>query len=140
MRIGGKYEPHSGPCLDIEAEVLSLERNAYQPQQSGGRNPMGDIAVIRVEGIEVMLTATRTNVFMPDAFEMHGITIADKQVLAIKNLYKQTDVFAPLVRKQLYVATPGTSNADWSALPFKRLPRPMWPFDADPLGRDGGKA
>ena len=69
--------------------------------------------------------------------EAHGITIADKQVLSIKNLYKHTDDFAPLVRKQLYVASPGTSNADWNALPFKRLPRPMWPFDADPLGRDG---
>ena len=60
----------------------------------------------------------------------------DKQVIAIKNLYKHTDIFAPLVRHQLYVATPGTSNPDWASLPWKRLPRPIWPLDADPLGLD----
>ena len=65
-----------------------------------------------------------------------GITIADKQVITIKNLYKHTDVFAPLVRKQLYVAAPGTSNPNWHELPFRRLPRPIWPLDPDPLGRD----
>jgi microcystin degradation protein MlrC len=137
LRIGGKYEPHSGPALDAEAEVLLVKRDAWQSQEVGEPLPVGDIAVVRIAGIEVMLTARRVNVYHPDMFETHGIAIADKQVIAIKNLYKHTDIFAPLVRRQLYVASPGTSNPDWRALPYHRIPRPMWPFDADPLGRDG---
>ena len=136
LRIGGKLEPQSGPPLDAEAEVLFLKRDAVQRQLETEYVSLGDIAVVRVEGIEVMLTTTRTNVFSPSIFEWHGICLADKQVVSIKNLYKHRDVFAPLTRDQLFVATPGTSNPDWKSLRFVRLPRPIWPLDPDPLNLD----
>ena len=136
LRIGGKLEPHSGPPLDAEAEVLFLKRDAVQRQLEAEYVSLGDIAVVRVEGIEVMLTTTRVNVFSPSAFEWHGISFADKQVVSIKNLYKHRDIFQPLTRDQLFVATPGTSNPDWKSLPFERLPRPIWPLDPDPLNLD----
>jgi len=133
LRIGGKFEPHSGPCLDVDAEVLFLKRDAFQDQLESERVPIGDIAVIRVEGIEILLTTRRVGVFSPTMFTHHGITLADKQVIGLKNLYKHRDVFAPLVRDQLFVATPGACPPDWASIPFKRIPRPMWPLDPDPL-------
>lgn len=137
LRIGGKFEPHSGPPLDADAEVLFLKRDAYQDHLPGERIDIGDVAVVRVEGIEVMLTTLRTNLFSLSLFSYHGITFDDKQVVSIKNLYKHKDLFVTNTRKQLFVATPGTSNPDWKQLPFKRLPRPMWPLDEDPLGLEG---
>jgi len=137
LRIGGKFEPYSGPPLDAEAEVLFLKRNAYQDHLPGERIDIGDVAVVRVEGIEVLLTTLRTNLFSLSLLTHHGISFDDKQVVSIKNLYKHKDLFVTNTRKQLFVATPGTSNPDWSQLPFKRLPRPMWPLDEDPLGLEG---
>lgn len=134
LRIGGKYEPHSGPCLDVEAEVLHLARNTWQDQLSNEKVPIGDVAVIRVAGIEVLLNTKRSGVFSPTMFTRHGITLEGKQVIGLKNLFRHTDVFAPLVRGQLYVATPGACPPDWASIPFQRIPRPMWPLDADPLG------
>ncbi|MDE0531522.1 MAG: M81 family metallopeptidase [Albidovulum sp.] len=136
LRIGGKLEPHSGPPLDAEAEVIFLKRNAVQRQLETEFVSLGDVAVVKVEGIEVMLTTRRVNVFSPSIFESHGISFADKQVVSIKNLYKHRDIFQPITRGQLFVATPGTSNPDWKSLPFERLPRPIWPLDADPLNFD----
>lgn len=134
LRIGGKFEPYSGPSLDVDAEVLFLKRDAYQDQLSNERVPMGDVAVIRVEGIEILLNTRRVGVFSPTMFTHHGITLEDKKVIGLKNLYKHRDVFAPLVREQLFVATPGACPPDWNSIPFKRIPRPMWPLDEDPLG------
>jgi len=134
LRIGGKFEPHSGPCLDVEAEVLHLARNAWQDQLSNEKVPIGDVAVIRVNGIEVLLNTKRSGVFSPTMFTRHGITLESKQVIGLKNLYRHTDIFAPLVRNQLYVATPGACPPDWGSIPFKRIPRPIWPLDPDPLG------
>ncbi|HHY49128.1 MAG TPA: M81 family metallopeptidase, partial [Alphaproteobacteria bacterium] len=37
LRIGGKFEPHSGPPLDVEAEVLFLQRDGYQDQLADQR-------------------------------------------------------------------------------------------------------
>jgi len=134
LRLGGKFEPWSGPCLDVEAEVLHLARNTWQDQLSNERVPIGDVAVVRVAGIEVLLNTKRSGVFSPTMFTRHGIVLEGKQVIGLKNLFRHTDVFAPLVRGQLYVATPGACPPDWASIPFKRIPRPMWPLDADPLG------
>lgn len=134
LRLGGKFEPHSGPSLDLDSEVLFLKRDAYQDQLESERVPIGDVAVIRAEGIEILLNTRRSGVFSPTMFTHHGITLADKRVIGLKNLYKHRDVFAPLVRDQLFVATPGACPPDWAAIPFTRIPRPMWPLDSDPLG------
>ncbi len=137
LRLGGKFEPNSGPPLDAEAEILCLERDAWQAHVGDERIDVGDLAVVRVAGIEIVLTSRRTNLYHTSLFTRHGVTLEDKQVLVVKNLYKHKDLFEPIVREQLFVATPGTSNPDWAALPFRRLPRPIWPLDADPLGLDG---
>jgi microcystin degradation protein MlrC len=134
LRIGGKFEPHSGPCLDVDAEVLTLRRDAFQDQLSNERVPIGDVAVIRTSGIEILLNTKRTGVFSPTMFTHLGMTLADKQVIGLKNLYRHRDIFAPLVREQLFVATPGACPPDWASIPFRRIPRPMWPLDPDPLG------
>lgn len=136
LRIGGKFEPHSGPPLDADVEVLMVKRDAYQDHIGDERINIGDIAVVRVEGIEVLLTSLRTNLYSLSLLTLHGISFDDKQVVSIKNLYKHKDLFTENTRKQLFVATPGTSNPIWSELPFKRLTRPIWPLDADPLGLD----
>jgi microcystin degradation protein MlrC len=137
MRIGGKFDPNSGPSFDADAEVRLLKQGAYQEHINDERIAIGDIAVVRVEGIDILLTTQRTNLYSLSLLTMHGISFEDKQVIAIKNLYKHKDLFLENTRKQLFVATPGTSNPDWKALPFKRLQRPMWPLDPDPLGLDG---
>jgi len=136
LRIGGKFEPNSGPPFDAGAEVLFVKRDAWQEHLDNERIAIGDVAVVRVEGIEVLLTSLRTNLYSLSLLELHGISFDDKQVVAIKNLYKHKDLFTGNTRGQLFVATPGTSNPDWKALPFRRLPRPIWPLDDDPLGLD----
>lgn len=137
LRIGGKYEPHSGPCLDVDAEVVFLKRDGYQDQLTDERVMVGDVAVVRVAGMEILLTTKRVGVFSPTLFTHHGITLDDKRVIALKNLYKHRDIFRPLTREQLFVATPGACPPDWKSIPFQRIPRPIWPLDDDPLGLDG---
>lgn len=136
LRIGGKFDPNSGPPFDGDAEVRFLKKDAYQDHINDERIGIGDVAVVRVEGIDILLTTQRTNLYSLSLLTLHGITFDDKQVVSIKNLYKHKDLFVDNTRKQLFVATPGTSNPDWAALPFRRLPRPIWPLDPDPLGLD----
>ncbi len=129
LRLGGKFAPESGPPIDAEAEVLLLKRDAHQDQLQNERVPIGDVAVVVVGGIEILLVTRRTGVFSPTIFTHHGITIEDKQVIGLKNLYRHRDVFRPLTREQLFVATPGVCTPDWKSIPFTRIPRPMWPLD-----------
>ena len=131
LRLGGKYAPESGASIDVEAEVLFLKREAYQDQLSNERVPIGDVAVVRAADIEILLVTKRTGVFSPTIFTHHGITLEDKQTIGLKNLYRHRDVFRPLTREQLFVATPGVCTPDWGAIPFTRIPRPIWPLDGN---------
>lgn len=134
LRLGGKFEPHSGPSLDVEAEVLFLKRDAYQDQIADQRAPIGDVAVVRAHGIEILLVSKRTGVFSPSIFTHHEVSLEGRRMIGLKNLYRHRDIFAPLVRDQLFVATPGACPPDWASIPFKHIPRPIWPLDPDPLG------
>jgi microcystin degradation protein MlrC len=131
LRLGGKFAPESGPALDVEAEVMFLKQGAYQDQLATERVPIGDVAVVRAAGIEILLVTKRTGVFSPTIFTHHGITLDGKRVIGLKNLYRHRDVFRPLTREQLFVATPGVCTPDWPSIPFTRVPRPIWPLDAD---------
>jgi len=136
LRIGGKSEPQSGPPLDIDAEITFLKRDCWQENDGMAEVFIGDVAVLKCQGVDIVLTSRRTNVYSPGFFLSHGITLDDKQVIGVKNLFKHTDVFADLVSKQYYVATPGVSQPDFSKLEYKKIPRPIWPFDEDPLNLD----
>lgn len=134
LRIGGKFEPHSGPPLDVRARVVHLKRDAYQDQLSNERVGIGDVAVIETAGITILLVTKRTGVFSPTMFTHHGIGLEGRSVIALKNLYRHTDIFAPLARpRQLYVAAPGACPPTWTELDYRRTPRPIWPLDPDPL-------
>lgn len=139
LRIGGKSEPQSGPPLDIDVEIMFLTRDSWQENDGLEDVFIGDVAVVRCQGVDIVLTSMRTNVYTPSFFLLHGVTLEDKQVIGVKNLYKHTDSFAALVRAQYYVATPGVCQPDLDMLDFKRIPRPMWPFDADPLNCDNNR-
>lgn len=129
LRIGGKLDAQSGPPLDLDVVVRHLKRDATQGWIDGERIPIGDVAVIEADGIEILLNAKRVGLFSPAMFTDHGISLADKRVIAVKGLYKHTDFFRGICRDQLYLATPGTCNPDWRALGFRRLSRPLWPLD-----------
>lgn len=129
LRVGGKSEPQSGLPLDIDVEIIFLKRNASQESDGTEDVPIGDIAVIRCKGVEIVLTSIRTNVYSPSFFTNHGICLTNKQVIGVKNLYKHTDIFAPLVQSQFYLATPGVCQPNFGMLNFQKLCRPIWPLD-----------
>lgn len=39
--------------------------------------------------------------------------------------------FEPIAKHSVMVAGPGVCISDYSKLPFKRLPRPLYPLDMD---------
>jgi microcystin degradation protein MlrC len=130
LRIGGKADRSSGPPIDLEIQVRALYPDTCQTGYNGEDVRVGDLAVVVTdEGTEILLTAKRNNIFTPNLFTRHGVDVASKRVLCIKGLFRFYDQFQPITSDILLVATPGACSPDWSSLPFRRVPRPMWPLD-----------
>jgi microcystin degradation protein MlrC len=128
LRLGGKIGPISGPPLDVEAEVRHLAQGARQ-RFSGGWTQLGDIAALRIGGVEVLVNGVRTQGFDPALFTDHGIALADKRLIVVKSAQHFHAGFAPIAAEILWLDGPGALSQDFAALPYRRVRRPIWPLD-----------
>jgi microcystin degradation protein MlrC len=141
LRIGGKVGPASGPPLDVEARVLAVASDARQRFGTGWTR-LGDVAAVQVEGVEILLNSVRTQAFDPALFTDHGIALDRKRLVVVKSMQHFHAGFAPIARTVLWVNGPGALSQDFARLPYRRVPRPIWPLDppeiafADAIGAD----
>jgi microcystin degradation protein MlrC len=134
IRIGGKVGVHSGAPLDVRATVTALASNMTQVDL--GCDPeteVGDAAALEVEGVRIVLVSRKRQPFGPDAFEQLDIDPRTQKILVVKSNQHFYARFSPLARKVLYCDAPGSLNQRLGALPYQRLPRPVWPLDQPPF-------
>jgi microcystin degradation protein MlrC len=138
LRLGGKTGPASGTPLDVAATVKAVRRNFDQGGLSGSRVPMGLTVWVDVEGIDVVINSTRTQVFCPDAFTGLGIDLATKRIVVVKSSQHYQAGFGPLTETIIPVASPGAIQMNFATIDYKKK-RDLnyFPRVPDPLGKDG---
>lgn len=141
---GGKFEERFYKPIRIKGVVKTIDNGEYTiygPTHGGwGRdvNPnafrdlnVGPRVVIRLEGkIDVIFSKGRTGKDR-DFFKSIGISPEDKKIIVVKSNQGHRASFDPIAGETLNLNTPGTSTVDYLSLPFKKLPRPIWPIDQD---------
>jgi microcystin degradation protein MlrC len=128
LRIGGKCGVTSGDPVDAEVEVLRLARDASQDGLSGTRAPLGDVALVRIGGVQVVLNTTRTQAFGTDLFTQFGVDLASTKLVVVKSSQHFHAKFGPIASKVIYVDTPGTATSDFANLPWHKAPADLWPL------------
>jgi microcystin degradation protein MlrC len=132
LRIGGKCGVASGDPVDLTVTVKGL---AERVTQRFGAAPveMGECAWVSAEGIDLVLTSLRTQVFHPEGMQKLGLDLSSKKLVIVKSTQHFHAGFAPLATKILYAAPPGALRPDFEAIPYTKLTRPYWPRAADPF-------
>lgn len=130
LRFGGKSGPDSGDPVDLEVTVMGIKRDATQTF-NGFRVPIGDAVWVQAAGVDVILNTHRCQTGHPDMMTQLGVDPATRHIIVVKSTQHFYAGFAPIARKVLYVAGPGTSNPDTLALAYRHVDRPFWPRDAD---------
>ena len=133
LRIGGKSGPVSGAPIDLRVTVRAVVDGHTQKGLGGGRAQYGRSAWVEADGIHMVLTSKRQQVFNPDAFTGLGLTLDDKRIAVVKSMQHFYAGFAPIAKAVRYVAAPGTVGADFVNLPYTKVTRPFWPKVADPF-------
>lgn len=133
LRVGGKCGPASGAPVDLEVTVMGLAEEAIQ---HFGEAPvsLGAAAWVRAEGIDLILCATRTQTFHPEAVQALGLDPAALDILIVKSSQHFHAGFAPIAQTVLYASAPGALSQDFAAIPYRRRQGRFWPRDADPFG------
>ncbi|MCW5850307.1 MAG: M81 family metallopeptidase [Anaerolineae bacterium] len=92
---------------------------------------VGPRAVVRVGNkIDVIFSGPRTGKDR-DFFKSAGIVLDEKRILVVKSNQAHRASFDTIVAQTYNLDSPGTSTVNYLSLPFKHLPRPMYPIDRD---------
>jgi microcystin degradation protein MlrC len=123
--LGGKLDTVNGKPLRVSGEVISI----HDAPWAGGGDGDG-AAVIRTAGVVVIVTGRRKPFHTLDDFLAVGIDPREFAIVAVKMGYL-VPAIRELAARSLLALSPGAVNQDITAIPYRRIHRPMFPFDPD---------
>ena len=133
LRLGGKCGPTSGDPIDIRVTVKRVLEDARQTY-GDGRQPMGTaVWLTNDNGVDLVATTRRTQVFHPDGFEQLGIGLSDYRAVIVKSTQHFYAGFAPIAARVSYVSAPGAIPPDFANIPYVKFTAPYWPKVDDPF-------
>lgn len=119
LHIGGSLDPWGSSPIEVEGEVVFLWPTDH---------PRDRQAVVRIDGITVVLTAARRPFHYISDFARLQLHIPSFKLLVVKSGYLSPEL-APLANPNLMALSDGSILQDLDKLPANRLRPPTFPFD-----------
>ncbi|MES2490056.1 MAG: M81 family metallopeptidase [Pseudomonadota bacterium] len=133
LRIGGKCGPMSGDPVDLKVTVRAIHENQFE-QGLGMRMPLGTVVWVQSDdGLDLVLNSIRGQVFSPETFKSLGIDVLKKQLIVVKSNQHFHQGFAPIAGEIIYLMTPGTTDRNMAAIPYKIRSLNYWPRVENPF-------
>ncbi|MCM8748069.1 M81 family metallopeptidase [Thermomicrobiaceae bacterium CFH 74404] len=136
--VGGKTDDLHGRPVPIRGRVRLLCDGEFVhegPENAGVPASMGPTAVVRVEGINLVLTSRKTAPGDLQQLKSVGIDSEKQKIIVVKAAVRWRGGYASITKHSIDVDTPGLGSVDLSRFPFRCLRRPIYPLDevVDPL-------
>lgn len=133
VSLGGKNELYEmGGPLECEAKVESVSKGSLAlsgPMMQGLRLSLGTTVVLRIAGIQVIVTSNNMQVFDRSIFLAQGIDPLSKSVLVVKSAQHFRSDFESIAGRIVSVEGGGSVSPKYDELPFAKLRRPIYPLD-----------
>jgi microcystin degradation protein MlrC len=131
--IGGKFDRKNSQPIRVTARVRLLSDGRWTPR-GRGYNPgievsMGRATVLEIGSVTVLVAERSTMTVDPALFRSHGIEPSLMKIVVVKSPNGFRAEYEPIAKKIFLLDTPGVSSANLLSLPYRRIPRPMYPFD-----------
>jgi microcystin degradation protein MlrC len=139
MKIGGKRDKFHGDPVEVTGKVKLIHDGEFVrkgPMMTGALQTVGKTVVLEIGGIggiEVMLTEHRAHPNDLEYFRAFGIEPTDRKMLVLKSAAHYRAAFDPIAKLTIEVDAPGLTSPDFHRFDFKKIRRPMYPFDDMPL-------
>jgi microcystin degradation protein MlrC len=137
LMLGGKLDPIFGRPLDLQATVEWLGTPSFRfggPVYTGVEVQMGPVVVLRVNDTHVLVSEQALWTIDPALYRAVGLEPAEAQIVVVKSPNTFRAPYGPIAHDMIVVDAPGLSTPNLHALPFRRLPRPFYPFDEEWAG------
>jgi microcystin degradation protein MlrC len=142
VELGGKTDPRfGGKPLSLEAELLSTSDGKYigdGPMMDGLQGSFGPCAVVRVEGIEILVVTIPGQMLDLQQFKTFGIDPRQKRVIALKSMQHFRAAFEPIAGEIIVCDSGSLCTLQYERFCYRQVPRPIFPLD-DILHRESAE-
>ncbi len=131
--VGGKDSPEYGAPVQVEATVRTISDGVFTrkgPMSTGTRASVGRVAVLEVNGLEIVVSEVASSTNDPELLRRHGIEPTDRAILALKVKGHFRAAFEPIVARIIEVDLPGLAALNFGTFNYRHIPRPIYPLDA----------
>ena len=131
FHLGGRLTHAFGPPVVVPARVERLTDGKIVhtgPVYHGMTFDFGPTAVLVGQGIKIVVTSHCLMVTDRTFFELHGIDLASVGLLAIKAKNQFRAAFSSIFPTMIDVDVPGPACLDFTQLPFKWVPKTLFPW------------
>ena len=137
ISLGGKTGTVGMEPLSLKAELLSLsdgvfdleDKNSHLAARGSSRIDMGLSAVVRSEGVCVLVTSRRTSPFDLGQWRSQGIDPEELFAINIKAAVGHKRAYDPIASASYTVDVTGPCSEDLTKLPYRNVRRPIYPLD-----------
>lgn len=138
VAVGGKIDSPAlnlrGHPLQLTGRVKTITDGIFQvtgPMFTGMQVRLGRVAVLETKGVLVVVCEKPQEPYDTGVFTHAGIDPTRKKYILLKSRQHFRAGFEPIARHIVLVAGFGVCSSDLSSFPYKNLPRPIYPLDAD---------
>jgi microcystin degradation protein MlrC len=124
LSLGGKLDRVNGAPLNLTGQVMRL----IEEDAPSGASPA--TAVARVEGVTIILTTDRRLFGDRASIAAAGLDPMRQKIVVVKQGYLFPDL-ADHAPRAIMALSPGATTLRLPELPYRRLPRPIFPLDPD---------
>jgi microcystin degradation protein MlrC len=134
LHVGGKIDELHGEPASVSGYVQTISDGKYinhGPMHAGVQVDLGQTAVVRCDGVQVLITERAETPIDLNIFRRHGIEATALRVIGLKGKGHFRAAFEPIAEQVILVEGPGITGAELSRLDFQHVRRPIWPLDPD---------
>jgi microcystin degradation protein MlrC len=141
MKIGGAFDKKHSKPVKVTGNVKLISDGRWVARARGYNTGittcMGRSVVLEVGHVHILIAERSAMTVDPELFRSHGIDPVYCKIVVVKSPNGFRAAYGPIARAMFVVDTPGVSTANLKTLPFRRIPRPIYPLDRDTPRPDG---
>jgi microcystin degradation protein MlrC len=133
LQLGGRSDPNLSESLEVRGRVKALTDGRFRmegPMTAGLKVEMGTTAVVTIDGIDVVVTSGRFQVYDRMFFSHARVNPLLKSVVAVKSAHHFRAAFQPIAEEVILVdGGGGLTSRNYKELPYRNVRRPIYPLD-----------
>jgi microcystin degradation protein MlrC len=132
LPVGGKTAPEfGGGPLELTGTLMWSGDGRVVgngPMLGGLERSFGATAVLRVQGIDILIVSIAHQILDLAQFQTFGIDPIKARVVALKSMQHFRAAFAPIAGRIIVCDSGALCTTNYAALPYENVPRPTFPL------------